>query len=109
MRSDNIEISSTLWNSPKVMQLSALLQQSEPATIGYLYRFWALCSEYAKAQGTFLRAVTPDYFDRTTGLSGFGDALVKIRAIEQSEGGLRILWTPRDPLTASPDQLKLTA
>lgn len=109
MRYDNIEISSTLWNNPKVMRLSALLQQSETATIGYLYRFWALCSEYGKTQGTFIRAATPDYFDRTTGLTGFGQALVKVRAIEQSEGGLKILWTPQDRLTTNSDQLRLTA
>ena len=104
MRNDTIEIPATLWDSPRVMRLAALLQQSEPATIGYLYRFWGLCSEYAKTSSPFLRVATLGYLDRTTALTGFGEAMLRIGAIEQSEDGLKLLWNPKNP-TATPQTL----
>ena len=52
----------------------------------------------------FLRVATLGYLDRTTELTGFGEAMLRIGAIEQSEDGLKILWNPKNP-TATPQIL----
>lgn len=97
MRDDTFPIPAYLVNSPEVFELSKTLQVSEPTAIGLLYRFWAWTESNGKDRGRFIKHATISTIDKIIDVKGLGKAMMQIRAVEEIEDGLQILWQNRTP------------
>ena len=88
MAGDWIKMRCNLWTDPRVGRLVDLTEQSPAAVVGGLYWLWSTADQHS-VDG-MLEHMTVRQVDRTTGIPGFGAALVATGWLEECPDGLRI-------------------
>jgi hypothetical protein len=88
MAGEWIKMRTNLWDDPRVSQLCDLTDATEATVVGALYWLWAAADEHTESG--HMPGLSISGIDRKTGIKGIGAALVAIRWIEDTEGGITI-------------------
>lgn len=88
MAGEWIKVRTNLWDDPRVTQLVDLTGSSEAAVVGGLYWLWATADEHT--ENGFMVGLSIAAIDRKTGVKGLGAALLAIKWIDDTEGGITI-------------------
>lgn len=84
-----IKIRTNLATDPRVSSLCDLTEERLVTVLGGLQILWAAADEHTK--DGYMPGLSIKGIDRSTGILGFGTALVAIGWIEDAEGGVRII------------------
>ncbi|KEA63124.1 Primosomal protein I [Marinobacterium lacunae] len=88
MAGDWIKMRSNLWDDPRIARLCDLTNQGEATIIGGLYWLWMSADQHTETglmPGLSIRQI-----NRKAGIDGFGEALVAIGWISESEDAIHI-------------------
>jgi hypothetical protein len=88
MAGDWIKMRSNLWDDPRVSGLCDLTDSTEGHVIGGLYWLWAAADQHS--EDGLMTGLTLTAIDRKTGIKGFGQALLSIGWISESDDGIVI-------------------
>lgn len=88
MAGDWIKMRGNLWDDPRVAKLCELTEQGEAAVIGALYWLWATADQHT--EDGFMPGLTVRQIDRKTGVPGFGQALLTVGWLVDSDGGVTV-------------------
>jgi hypothetical protein len=88
MAGDWIKMRSNLWDDPRVTRLCDITENTEAAIIGGLYWLWATADQHT--EGGHMPGLSIAGIDRKTGIKGFGNALLEIGWISDTQGGVTI-------------------
>lgn len=88
MAGEWIKVRTNLWDDPRVTQLCDKTGAGEAAVIGGLYWLWATADEHTETG--HMPGLSAGAIDRKTGVKGLGAALIEVKWIDDTNGGITI-------------------